>query len=99
MLSRFFGRSRTRRGLEALEGGMIAMAAGKVYSSGPASEVMTTTMVREVFGLDSHVFADPVSGRPMMVPLGRHERRPPSPASTIQKEARSTVPDTEASSS
>ncbi|RQW72480.1 ABC transporter ATP-binding protein [Halomonas sp. YLB-10] len=78
---------------------LIAMAAGKVYSSGPASEVMTTTMVREVFGLDSHVFADPVSGRPMMVPLGRQDRRPHSQARAVHKDRRSTVPDTEASSS
>lgn len=78
---------------------LIAMAAGKVYSSGPAGEVMTATMVREVFGLDSHVFADPVSGRPMMVPLGRQDRRTLGSPSSRQKARRSTLPDTEASSS
>jgi iron complex transport system ATP-binding protein len=29
-------------------------------------------MVREVFGLDSRVIVDPTSGKPLMLPIGRH---------------------------
>jgi iron complex transport system ATP-binding protein len=28
--------------------------------------------VRQVFGLDSRIITDPTSGRPIMLPLGRH---------------------------
>jgi len=32
--------------------------------------------VRDVFGLDCRVVADPVCGSPMVVPIGRHRRTP-----------------------
>lgn len=51
---------------------LIAMAKGNVYAMGAAAEVLTTTMVREVFGLENRVIADPMTGKPMMIPLGRH---------------------------
>ena len=35
-------------------------------------------LVRDVFGLDSQVIADPVSGTPLVVPIGRHH----TPAAT-----------------
>jgi len=37
--------------------------------------------VREVFGLESRVLPDPVSGAPMVLPIGRHhvaEAAPPA---------------------
>ncbi|MFD1722819.1 ABC transporter ATP-binding protein [Amnibacterium endophyticum] len=55
---------------------LVAVADGAVHASGPPDEVLTETVVREVFGLESRVVPDPVSGRPMVVPIGRHRAAP-----------------------
>jgi iron complex transport system ATP-binding protein len=51
---------------------LVAMAGGRIVAEGPPREVITEDCVREVFGLDSHVVTDPVSGTPLVVPIGRH---------------------------
>lgn len=51
---------------------LVAIADGRVHSSGAPEEVLTSEMVRAVFGLGSEVISDPVSGRPLMLPVGRH---------------------------
>jgi iron complex transport system ATP-binding protein len=34
--------------------------------------VLDAELVEQVFGIRSHVIADPVSGSPLIVPIGRH---------------------------
>ncbi|RJK94864.1 ABC transporter ATP-binding protein [Vallicoccus soli] len=51
---------------------LIALADGRVHAAGTPEEVLTEGTVRAVFGLDSSVVTDPVSGRPLMLPIGRH---------------------------
>lgn len=51
---------------------LVAMTGGRVHVSGPPEEVLTAETVRQVFGLDSRIITDPTSGRPIMLPLGRH---------------------------
>ncbi|MGP9677980.1 ABC transporter ATP-binding protein [Halomonas sp. AOP27-A1-41] len=51
---------------------LVAMASGNVYAVGSSEDVFTEQMVRDVFGLESRVIDDPVTGKPMMIPLGRH---------------------------
>jgi iron complex transport system ATP-binding protein len=51
---------------------LVAMAGGKIVAAGTSEDVLTEQTVREVFGLDSRVIADPLTGRPMVVPMGRH---------------------------
>lgn len=51
---------------------LVALAAGQVYARGTPSEVLTEKGVRAVFGLDSRVILDPTSGKPLMLPIGRH---------------------------
>jgi len=51
---------------------LVAMVAGRVHAAGPPERVLTEATVREVFGLESRVIPDPTSGKPMMLPLGRH---------------------------
>lgn len=51
---------------------LIAMAGGRVYAAGAPDAVLTEATVRDVFGLESRVVEDPVTGKPMMIPLGRH---------------------------
>ncbi|MCG7417894.1 MULTISPECIES: ABC transporter ATP-binding protein [Microbacterium] len=51
---------------------LVAMSAGRVIAAGDPGDVLTEDTVREVFGLDSRVVPDPLTGRPMVIPLGRH---------------------------
>jgi iron complex transport system ATP-binding protein len=51
---------------------LVALADGRVHAAGPPAEVLTEEVVRAVFGLDSRVIPDPVSGKPLMLPIGRH---------------------------
>ena len=56
---------------------LIALADGRLHAAGPPAEVLTEECVRAVFGLESRVIVDPTSGRPLMLPLGRHHVRAP----------------------
>lgn len=51
---------------------LVAMADGAIVAAGTSAEVLTTETVRQVFGLDSRIIPDPLTGRPMVVPMGRH---------------------------
>ncbi|MFJ2211859.1 ABC transporter ATP-binding protein [Streptomyces sp. NPDC101062] len=51
---------------------LIALAEGRLHAVGAPAEVLTRETVRAVFGLDSRIIEDPVSGRPLMLPIGRH---------------------------
>ncbi|MEU6047634.1 ABC transporter ATP-binding protein [Streptomyces sp. JUS-F4] len=51
---------------------LIALAGGGLHASGTPAEVLTVETVRAVFDLDSRIIEDPVSGRPLMLPIGRH---------------------------
>ena len=51
---------------------LVAMQGGRIRAVGAPGEVVTPELVREVFGLESLVAPDPVSGEPMVMPIGRH---------------------------
>jgi iron complex transport system ATP-binding protein len=51
---------------------LVAMRDGDVIAEGPPSDVVDEALVRAVFDLESLVVPDPVSGTPMVVPIGRH---------------------------
>lgn len=51
---------------------LVAMKEGRIVAEGAPGAVVTEATVREVFGLESRVIADPVSHTPMVVPVGRH---------------------------
>lgn len=51
---------------------LIALRAGRVHAQGTPAEVLTRATIRAVFDLSAQVMPDPVSGRPMMLPIGRH---------------------------
>ncbi|WP_103504230.1 MULTISPECIES: ABC transporter ATP-binding protein [unclassified Streptomyces] len=59
---------------------LIALADGRLHAAGEPSEVLTEENVRAVFGLDSRVITDPTSGRPLMLPIGRHRVFEPATA-------------------
>jgi iron complex transport system ATP-binding protein len=54
---------------------LIALADGTMHASGSPAEVLTEETVRAVFGLDSQVIIEPTSGKPLMLPIGRHHVR------------------------
>jgi len=51
---------------------LVAIADGRLHAVGTPAEVLTAESVRAVFGLDCRVIADPLSGKPLMLPIGRH---------------------------
>ncbi|MEV5409047.1 ABC transporter ATP-binding protein [Thermopolyspora sp. NPDC052614] len=62
---------------------VIAMKAGRIAAEGTPAEVITEATVEDVFGLRCKVTSDPVSGTPMIIPIGRHHvpgRDEPGPA-------------------
>lgn len=53
---------------------LVAMKEGRIVASGPPDRLVTAELVVEVFGLPCRVLADPVSGRPLCIPLSRRGR-------------------------
>ncbi|MEO3813483.1 ABC transporter ATP-binding protein [Sphaerisporangium sp. B11E5] len=51
---------------------VIAMKAGRIVTEGPPAEVVTAGTVEDIFGLRCQVTTDPVSGTPLVIPVGRH---------------------------
>jgi iron complex transport system ATP-binding protein len=67
---------------------LIAMRQGQIYAQGHPDEVMTESMVQDVFGLESRIVRDPVTGSPMCVPISQrwlHRSIEESHISTINK--------------
>ncbi|GAA4828315.1 hypothetical protein GCM10023201_14360 [Actinomycetospora corticicola] len=58
---------------------LIAMRDGAVVAEGTPAEVVTEAIVEQVFGIPARVVPDPVSGTPLVVPIGRHRVTPPTP--------------------
>ena len=56
---------------------LVAMKDGRVAASGPPRDVVTEELVRSVFGLESVVVPCPVTGTPMVVPVGRRTASAP----------------------
>jgi iron complex transport system ATP-binding protein len=51
---------------------VIAMKGGKIVAEGTSVDVVSEDLVRDVFGLESRVVPDPISGTPLIIPIGRH---------------------------
>jgi ABC-type cobalamin/Fe3+-siderophores transport system ATPase subunit len=50
---------------------LVALRAGTIVAAGPPAEVVTEDLVARVFDLESRVVPDPVTGTPLVVPVGR----------------------------
>jgi iron complex transport system ATP-binding protein len=55
---------------------LVALSGGQIHAAGTPEDVLTEECVRAVFGLDSQVIVDPTSGKPLMLPMGRHHTAP-----------------------
>ena len=60
---------------------LVAMYEGRIVACGPPDEVVTEDNVRAVFGIDNRVIPDPVTGTPMVVPIGARGRDSATPTS------------------
>ena len=50
---------------------LIAMRDGSIVAEGAPSEIVTESLMQEVFGLRAMVMADPICARPMIVPFAQ----------------------------
>jgi len=51
---------------------LVAVVGGRVHALGAPSDIVTAELVRDVFGLESTIIADPLTGKPLVLPSGRH---------------------------
>jgi len=51
---------------------IVAMKDGRLVAEGSPSAVLSESLVAEVFNLTARIIRDPVSGTPLIVPIGRH---------------------------
>ena len=52
---------------------LVVMCDGKIVANGAPAEIISADLLREVFNLEATVIDDPVSDRPLIVPIGtRH---------------------------
>ena len=58
---------------------LVALRQGRLVAQGSPADVVTPELVAEVFGMTAQVIADPVSGTPLVVPVGRHHATDGSP--------------------
>jgi iron complex transport system ATP-binding protein len=54
---------------------IFALQKGRLVAEGEPSDVITSTLIEEIFGLNCTVVSDPVSGSPSVVPIGRYHNR------------------------
>lgn len=51
---------------------LVPLIDGRVHCTGTPEEVLTEQTVERIFGMKCQIITDPVSGRPMMLAIGRH---------------------------
>lgn len=51
---------------------LVALREGRLVAQGAPADVVPPELVAEVFGMTAQVIDDPVSGTPLVVPVGRH---------------------------
>ncbi|HSK23013.1 MAG TPA: ABC transporter ATP-binding protein [Egicoccus sp.] len=51
---------------------LVVMHGGRIVAEGDPGTVLTERIVHEAFGLEARVVDDPVSGSPLIVPVGRY---------------------------
>lgn len=57
---------------------LVTVRDGRLHAAGDPGDVLTAEAVQEVFGMTCQVVPDPVSGRPLVLPIGRHHAGVPA---------------------
>ena len=55
---------------------LVALRDGAIVAAGPPAEIVTEELVRTVFDLEALIVPDPVTGTPLVVPVGRARDTP-----------------------
>lgn len=55
---------------------LVVMDRGRIAAVGEPGEVLTAELVRDVFGVPASIVPDPVSGRPLVIPIGTRHVHP-----------------------
>ncbi|ATW49190.1 cobalamin/Fe(3+)-siderophore ABC transporter ATP-binding protein [Streptomyces peucetius subsp. caesius ATCC 27952] len=63
---------------------LVAMKAGRIVAEGHPDDVVNAELVREVFGMESVVVPDPVTGSPLVVPGAPYSPAPQDPTPAPQ---------------
>jgi iron complex transport system ATP-binding protein len=66
---------------------LVAMAQGQIIAEGLPADVVTPSLVRQVFDLDCCIIPDPVTGTPLVIPIRAHAQ----PTSMIGPTPRTTT--------
>jgi iron complex transport system ATP-binding protein len=53
---------------------LVAIRHGAIVVAGDPREVVTESMIHDVFGVKCHIGLDPIAGTPWCIPLGRSAR-------------------------
>jgi iron complex transport system ATP-binding protein len=56
---------------------LVAVCGGKIAAQGDPSDVLTETIVQDVFGIECRIIPDPVTHTPLVVPVGKLQKRKP----------------------
>ena len=54
---------------------VFALHKGKLVADGKPEEVITSSLIKEIFGLNCMVIQDPISDSPSVIPIGRHHNK------------------------
>lgn len=52
---------------------IFAMKNGKLIEEGAPEDIITSELIEEIYGLKCSVIEDPISGTPLILPIGRHK--------------------------
>jgi iron complex transport system ATP-binding protein len=70
---------------------VVAMLDGRIHAAGAPKDVIDAELVDDVFGLAACVIADPVTGTPLCLPIGRRAPLPPSQTRHLNSRAYETA--------
>ncbi|KJL48454.1 putative siderophore transport system ATP-binding protein YusV [Microbacterium hydrocarbonoxydans] len=54
---------------------LVAVKDGRIHAMGAPDDIVTSELIEEVFDLSNQITIDPVSGKPLVTPIGRHHVR------------------------
>jgi iron complex transport system ATP-binding protein len=67
---------------------LVAVRGGQIAAQGEPADVVTEAIVQEVFGVECRIIPDPVTGTPLVVPVGKiNKRKPLAPHTNGRHEA------------
>jgi iron complex transport system ATP-binding protein len=70
---------------------LVAVRGGKITAQGDPAAVVTEDMVYTVFGIDCRIIPDPVTGTPLVIPVGRSKPSLPIATDHFVEPQRATV--------